>query len=82
MRVVAEIPHPRYKIQLFSYNAKYLLKIELAQFEQVFKIAEADVMGVEDVKKMITPELLTNSLERFVSMRSDWEKAFQQKDQA
>lgn len=51
MRVVAEIPHPRYKIQLFSYNAKYLLKIELAQFEQVFKIAEADVMGLEEVKK-------------------------------
>lgn len=80
MRVVADIPHSHYKIQLFLYNAKYLLKIELGQFEQVFKIAEADVMGLDDVKKMITPELLKNSLDRFLTMRTDWEDAFKQKD--
>lgn len=80
MRVVADIPHPRYKIQIFSYNAKYLVKIELGQFEQVFKINEADVLGLEDVKRMVTDELLKNSLERFLSMRTDWEQAFKLKD--
>jgi hypothetical protein len=79
MRVIADIPHPRYKIQIFSYNAKYLVKIELGQFEQVFKIAEADVNGVEDVKRMITDQLLRNSLERFLTMRTDWEEAFKNK---
>jgi hypothetical protein len=68
MRVVADIPHARYKIQIFSYNAKYLVKIELGQFEQVFKINEADVLGLEDVKRMVTDELLKNSLDRFLSM--------------
>ncbi|MFN5417873.1 MAG: hypothetical protein ACK5B9_12515 [Flavobacteriia bacterium] len=80
MRVVAEIPHDRYKIQIFNYNAKYMLKIELGQFEQMFKIGETDVFGLEDVKSMITPSLLKNCLERFVSMRTDWEEAFQQKN--
>lgn len=80
MRVIADIPHPKYKIQLFSYNAKYLVKIELGQFEQVFKIGETDVMGLEDVKAMITDELLENSLDRFISMRSDWEKSFKYKN--
>lgn len=80
MRVVADIPHERYKIQIFSYNAKYMVKIELGQFEQVFKIGETDVFGLDEVKAMITPELLKNSLERFVSMRADWESAFQQKN--
>jgi len=79
VRVVADIPHPRYKIQIFQYNAKYLVKIELAQFEQVFKIPEADVSGLEEVKRMVTEDLLKNSLERFITMRSDWEAAFRNK---
>ncbi len=76
MRLVADIPHERYKIQIHNYNSKYIVKIELAQFEQTFKISETDVNGLEDVKKMITENLLNNSLERFVSMRSDWADAF------
>jgi hypothetical protein len=80
MRVVADIPHPRYKIQIFSYNGKFMVKIELGQFEQVFKIAESDVNGIEDVKRMVTEELLRNSLDRFLTMRTDWEDAFKQKD--
>ncbi|MDR0803028.1 hypothetical protein [Fluviicola sp.] len=80
MRVIADIPHSRYKIQIFLYNAKYLVKIELGQFEQIFKIAEADVNGgVEEVKRMVTDQLLHNSLERFLSMRTDWEEAFKNK---
>ncbi len=81
MRVIADIPHPKYKIQIFSYNAKYLVKIEIGQFEQVFKINETDVFGLEDVKAMITDELLENTLDRFVTMRSDWENAFKLKNQ-
>lgn len=80
MRVIADIPHSRYKIQIFSYNAKYLVKIELGQFEQIYKIAESDVDGgVEEVKRMVTDQLLRNSLERFLSMRTDWEEAFKNK---
>ncbi|WP_343603809.1 hypothetical protein [Fluviicola sp.] len=80
MRVIADIPHPRYKIQIFLYNAKYLVKIELGQFEQTFKIAETDVDGgVEAVKRMVTDQLLRNSLDRFLSMRTDWEEAFKNK---
>ncbi|WP_343636611.1 hypothetical protein [Fluviicola sp.] len=80
MRVIADIPHPRYKIQIFSYNAKYLVKIELGQFEQTFKIAETDVNGLEELKRMVTDQLLRNSLDRFLSMRTDWEEAFKNKE--
>ncbi|WP_294673350.1 hypothetical protein [uncultured Fluviicola sp.] len=80
MRVIADIPHPRYKIQIFLYNAKYLVKIELGQFEQTFKIAETDVNGLEELKRMITDQLLRNSLDRFLSMRTDWEEAFKNKE--
>jgi len=80
MRVIADIPHARYKIQIFSYNAKYLVKIELGQFEQTFKISESDVNGLEELKRMVTDQLLRNSLDRFLSMRTDWEEAFKNKE--
>lgn len=80
MRLVKDIPHERFKIQIFNYNAKYIVKIELGQFEQTFKIGETDVYGVEDVERMITPELLANAIKRFVEMRADWEAAFKQKN--
>jgi len=57
------------------------LKIELGQFEQTYKIGETDVYGVEDLEKMITPQLLKNSLSRFMEMRTDWGEAFTNKNQ-
>jgi len=80
MRLVKELPHERYKIQIFQYNGKFILKIELGQFEQSFKIGETDVYGVEEIEKMISPELLKNSLQRFIEMRNDWNRAFLEKN--
>lgn len=80
MRVIDEIPHPRFKIQIFSYNAKYIVKIELGQFEQSFKIGEFDVVGLEDVKNMVTEDFLANCLKRFVDMRTDWDQSFRSKN--
>jgi hypothetical protein len=61
---------------LLNYNSKYILKIELGQFEQIYKLSEQDVFGLEEVENCVTPELLSNCLKRFVDMRSDWENAF------
>ncbi|MBL4863122.1 MAG: hypothetical protein JKY09_08925 [Crocinitomicaceae bacterium] len=80
MRLVKEIPHPKYKIQIHQYNGKYIVKIELGQFEQTFKIGELDVDGLNEVENMITPELLSATLKRFVEMRSDWGEAFTKKN--
>jgi hypothetical protein len=80
MRLVADIPHEKYKIQIFNYNAKYLVKIELGQFEQTFKIDETDVSGLGEVKNMITKTILSNALHRFIAMREDWVEAFKVKN--
>lgn len=80
MRLVKEIPHQRYKIQIFNYNGKYILKIELGDYEQTYKIGETNIDGLEDVENMISPNLLSNALKRFVEMRTDWEKSFKEKN--
>ena len=38
------------------------------------------MLGLEDVKRMVTDELLKNCLDRFLTMRTDWEQAFKLKD--
>jgi hypothetical protein len=78
MRVIADIPHHTFKISIFSYNAKFIVKIEWGSFEQSFKISEMDVSGLEEVEKMITESFLENSMRRFISMQEDWAKSFQE----
>jgi hypothetical protein len=80
MRVIDEIPHERFKIQIFNYNSKYIVKIELGQFEQSYKIGELDVMGLDDVKGMVSQEFLNGCLKRFITMREDWEESFRNKN--
>lgn len=76
MRLIETIPHNLYKISIFQYNLKFIVKIELDQFEQSFKINETDVNGLSDVKNMVSKLLLDNSLKRFLTMREDWSQAF------
>lgn len=77
MRHIKDIPHERFKIQLMNYNSKYILKIEIDQFEQLYKIGELEVTSLDAIEKMVTPEFLKNCLNRFIDMRNDWNAAFQ-----
>lgn len=77
MRHIKDIPHERFKIQLMNYNSKYILKIEIEQFEQLYKIGELEVTSLDAIEKMVTPEFLKNCLNRFIDMRNDWHAAFQ-----
>lgn len=69
MRVVAEIPKEEFKITVFSWNGKYLLKFERGPFEQTYKVSELDLTGDEDIKKVIADEeFLSAVTERFKEM--------------
>ncbi|MEJ6681104.1 MAG: hypothetical protein QNL21_03320 [Flavobacteriales bacterium] len=75
MRVIAEIPHSHFKIQIFSWNGKYQLKIEIDQYEQTYKVSETNVKGLEEVKALITEDFLSKVMGRMISMREDWNEA-------
>jgi len=77
MRVIAELPHPQMKITLFHWNAKYIIKIEIGQFEQVFKISELEISGVEELKKLLNEDFMESVMERFLSMREDFSLSLQ-----
>jgi hypothetical protein len=72
MRIVKQIPHERYLIQIHQYNGRYILKIELGGYEQLFKVSETEI-DIEKLQHNLSNEFLNNCLNRFISMRSDWE---------
>ena len=68
MRLVREVSHPDFKITIFSWNNRYLIKLEQGPFEQTFKIPELDVSGEEELIGMIDAEFLHQAGLRFREM--------------
>lgn len=70
MRTIAELPHPDFKITIFSMNQKFIIKFEQGTLEQVYKIAEADVTGgVDGVFQLIDDGFAQSIAQRFEEMR-------------
>lgn len=70
MRLVETIPHPHCRISIMSYNDKWIIEIEAAQYKQTYKIGHDSVNGLEDVRKLISTDLLAQTLERFRDRKS------------
>lgn len=69
MRVISEIPYNDFKVTIFSWNSKYLVKIEKGMYEQTFKISEMDVTGDEEIKLLTSDkEFMETVITRFLDM--------------
>jgi hypothetical protein len=68
MRVVGEIPNSKCKITIFSWNNRYLIKLEQGLLEQTFKINQFDIAGEQDIYKMIDDPFIEECLNRFNDM--------------
>lgn len=72
MRYLKDVLHPQLKISLYSWNSKYIVKIEAGPYEQTYKVAEFDVTGPDDVESLLTEKFLTAVTARFQDMDRDW----------
>ena len=68
MRVVKEIPNPACKITVFSWNQKYLIKLEQGDFEQTFKVSEMDILE-DELDEILSEEFISQAIERFDDMQ-------------
>ncbi|HNV30379.1 MAG TPA: hypothetical protein PKJ83_14640 [Cyclobacteriaceae bacterium] len=68
MRVVKEIPYQHFKITIFHWNNRYLIKLESGSFEQTFKISELDVFSEDEVLTLLDDTFLEQALHRFDDM--------------
>jgi len=77
MRIIAELPHPEFKISILNMNSKFIVKIEQGSLEQTYKIAESDLLdGVNSVFELLDEEFLKTVAERFTEMRKDYKETF------
>lgn len=80
MRQLADIPHPEVKITLFSWNGKYLIKLEKGPLEQTYKVSEMDVTSDDEVRTLLDDEFMQAVLDRFRQMHQDLQAAFERHD--
>jgi hypothetical protein len=76
MRTVTKIEHPKLDISIFLRENKYIVKIVLDQYEQVYRLRGGDVGGMEDMEKLVNKEFLEKVWMRFVEMGKDFGDAF------
>jgi hypothetical protein len=77
MRIIAELPHPEFKISILNMNHKFIVKAEQGNLEQTFKIAEADITeGINSVFELLDEEFLNTVAVRFTEMRKDFKSTY------
>jgi hypothetical protein len=77
MRTVTKIDHPKLDISIFLRENKYIVKIVLDQYEQIYRLNQMDVAGMDDMEKLVSEEFLNKVWLRFVDMSKDFKEAFQ-----
>ncbi|QMW05592.1 hypothetical protein [Spirosoma foliorum] len=73
MRFVQDIPNPQFRIGLYAWNSKYIVKIEAGPYEQTYKVSEMDLIDPAAVPSLLDQEFLTKVSQRFQDMDADWQ---------
>ena len=72
MRYLRDIPHPHFRVGLYNWNNKHIIKIEVGYYEQVYKISEMDVASEEEVIGLLDEPFMLKVAERFRQMHDDF----------
>jgi len=67
MRIVKEVMGKPCKVTVFSWNGKYLIKLENGPFEQTFKVSELDVLE-EELDDILNEDFFNDAIKRFDDM--------------
>ncbi|MBB5394447.1 hypothetical protein [Mucilaginibacter sp. AK015] len=77
MRIIAELPHPDFKISILNMNQKFIIKIEQGTLEQSYKIPEMDLTeGVNSVFELLDEAFLKTVSARFIEMGKDFRESY------
>ncbi|MHB8207540.1 hypothetical protein [Mucilaginibacter sp.] len=77
MRIIAELPHPEFKISILNMNQKFIIKIEKGSIEQSYKIPEMDLTdGVNSVFELLDEAFLKTVSLRFEEMKKDFKETY------
>ena len=72
MRYIKDIPNPKFKISLYQWNNKYIIKMESEMFEQTYKIDQYEIANVEEIEACMDATFLETATKRFMAMEDDF----------
>ena len=70
MRYIKDIANPEFKIGLYQWNNKYIIKVESGMYEQTYKLDAYEVENSDEVEVCMDPQFLTAVRENFERMQS------------
>ncbi len=74
MRYIKDIPHEFYKISLYRWNEKYIIKFEAGgRYEQVYKVDETDITSEDELDRIVDGAMIAAVRKRFDEMHADWQ---------
>ncbi|MBX2945907.1 MAG: hypothetical protein KF725_08730 [Cyclobacteriaceae bacterium] len=77
MRIIGEIPNPNCKITLYSWNNRYLIKLEQGFLEQTYKIDQFELTSENDLQKIVNTEFINDALSRFDAMATSLQRSLE-----
>ena len=81
MRYIRDIPNPGYKISLYQWNGKYIIKFEAGgQYEQVYKLDQTEVVSDEELDRLVDTVFLKQVEDRFRSMHADFSESLRRNE--
>jgi hypothetical protein len=80
MRYLHDIPNPHFKIGLYAWNNRYILKIEAGIYEQIYKIDQTDVVNPDALPTLLDERFLEQLTARFRQMAQDWSETIERNE--
>lgn len=72
MRYVKDIPNDKFKIGLYQWNNKYIVKIESGMYEQTYKIEDYEIESPEEIERCMDGIFIAAITARFDAMHDDF----------
>lgn len=81
MRYLKDIPNQHYKVGLYQWNGKYIVKFEAGgMYEQIYKIDETDFESIEELESILDEEFVKSISDRFRQMHVDTQESMKRHD--
>jgi hypothetical protein len=72
MRYIKDIPHVQFKIGLYQWNSKYIIKVESGMYEQTYKIDDYEVESTEEIERCMDDDFMSSVQSKFEAMHNDF----------
>ncbi|WP_373511754.1 hypothetical protein [Persicitalea sp.] len=76
MRYLKDIPNEHYKVGLYQWNGKYIVKFEAGgSYEQIYKIDETEFESTDELVSVLDEDFVKTISDRFRRMHIDTQES-------